>query len=113
MVVILGLCPAPARAQPRAPIWDAAVQVVYHLNLRTFVRAVLQYTDIMRDPTLYLFPIAASARQLFSQYLFSYKVNPQTVFLVGYSDNASAAQTTDLMRTDRTFFTKIGYAWVP
>ena len=29
-------------------------QVVYHLNLRTFVRAILQYTDITRDPALYV-----------------------------------------------------------
>ena len=47
------------------------------------------------------------------QYLFSYKLNPQTVFLMGYSDNASASEAIDLTRPDRTFFMKIGYAWVP
>jgi hypothetical protein len=87
-------------------------QAIYHLNLRTFVRAILQYTDVTRDPALYIAPTAAGTRRLFSQYLFSYKLNPQTVFLVGYSDNASGSQTVDLARTDRTFFTKIGYAWV-
>ena len=86
--------------------------MVYHLNLRTFVRAILQYTDMTRDPTLYLSSAAAETRRLFSQYLFSYKINPQTVFLVGYSDNASATEMVDLTRTDRTFFTKVGYAWV-
>jgi len=88
-------------------------QVVYHLGLRTFVRAILQYTDITRDPALYLFSTAPKTRRLFSQYLFSYKLNPQTVFLMGYSDNASATEAIDLTRTDRTFFMKIGYAWVP
>jgi hypothetical protein len=87
-------------------------QVVYHLNLRTFVRAILQYTDITRDPTLYVSRAAPETRRLFSQYLFSYKINPQTVFLVGYSDNASGTEMVDLTRTDRTFFTKVGYAWV-
>jgi hypothetical protein len=87
-------------------------QVVYHLGLRTFVRAILQFTDIARDPALYLFSTAPETRRLFSQYLFSYKLNPQTVFLVGYSDNASGTQTVDLARTDRTFFMKLGYAWV-
>ena len=87
-------------------------QVVYHLGLRTFVRAILQFTDITRDPSLYSFPIAPETRRVFSQYLFSYKLNPQTVVLVGYSDNASGTQTVDLTRTDRTLFMKIGYAWV-
>jgi Carbohydrate family 9 binding domain-like/Domain of unknown function (DUF5916) len=87
-------------------------QVVYHLNLRTFVRAILQYTDITRDPALYLFPTTPTTHRLFSQYLFSYKLNPQTVLLMGYSDNASGTQSIDLTRTDRTFFMKIGYAWV-
>jgi len=45
-------------------------------------------TDITRDPALYL----ASTHRLLSQYLFSYKLNPQTVLLVGYSDNASGTQ---------------------
>jgi hypothetical protein len=86
--------------------------VLYHLTLRTFVRAILQYTDITRDPALYTATVAPGTRRLFAQYLFSYKLNPQTVFLVGYSDNASTARSIDLMRTDRTFFAKVGYAWV-
>jgi hypothetical protein len=40
-------------------------------------------------------------------------VNPQTVLLVGYSDNGSGLEDVALTRTDRTFFLKIGYAWVP
>jgi hypothetical protein len=35
------------------------------------------------------------------------------VLFVGYSDNAQAAGTLALTRTDRTFFVKLGYAWVP
>jgi hypothetical protein len=68
--------------------------------------------DITRDPALYLAPTTATTHRLFSQYLFSYKLNPQTLLLVGYSDNASGTQAMDLTRTDRTFFTKVGYAWV-
>jgi len=50
---------------------------------------------------------------LFSQFLFSYKLNPQTVLFLGYSDTSAADQRIDLTRTDRTFFLKLGYAWVP
>jgi hypothetical protein len=90
------------------------LKMVYHLNVRTFVRAILQYTDISRDPGLYLYPVASRTRQFFSQYLFSYKLNPQTVLFAGYSDNsndAGGSQGLDLQRQNRTLFVKIGYAW--
>ncbi len=48
---------------------------------------------------------------VFTQFLFSYKINPQTVLFLGYSDNSLGMQGIDITRTDRTFFLKIGYAW--
>jgi hypothetical protein len=57
-------------------------------------------------------------RHLFTQLLFSYKVNPQTVLFLGYSDNQQGGDFTgfeqriDLTPTDRTFFFKVGYALV-
>ena len=98
-------------------------RAVLHLNRRTFVRAILQYTDVELNPDT--FPGVSEAnlntRRLFSQYLFSFKINPQTVLLVGYSDNqiglpggtlTTPFGRTDLAQTDRSFFLKIGYAWV-
>ena len=85
---------------------------VYFLNRRTFLRAILQYTDVSRDPARYLEPIDARSRKLFSQYLFSYKLNPQTVLLAGYSDNRNGATGVPLAQQDRTFFVKVGYAWL-
>ncbi|HEX4963078.1 MAG TPA: DUF5916 domain-containing protein [Thermoanaerobaculia bacterium] len=86
---------------------------VYQLNVRTFLRAILQYTDIQRDPALYLAAVDERTKALFSQLLFSYKLNPQTVLFVGYSDDSAGDQRIDLTRADRTFFLKVGYAWVP
>jgi hypothetical protein len=86
-------------------------QAVSHLGLRTFVRAILQYTDIARNPALYLSPTPGATMRL-SQDLFSYKLNPQPVFLLGYSDDAAGNQDIDLTRIDRPFFLKVGYAWV-
>ena len=88
------------------------LRAVYHFNVRTFARAILQYTHVTRDPALYSSPIASRTAQLFSQYLFSFKINPQTVLLAGYSDNYASANRVDLSQTNRTFFVKIGYAWV-
>ena len=86
---------------------------IYQLNVRTFLRAILQYTNVERDPALYLTAVDESTESLFSQLLFSYKLNPQTVLFLGYSDTSAADQRIDLTRTDRTFFLKLGYAWVP
>jgi len=87
------------------------LKAIYHINVRTFVRAILQYTDISRDPDLYLFPVEPRTRRFFSQYLFSFKLNPQTVIFAGYSDNSAGMQGNDLQQQNRTFFVKLGYAW--
>jgi hypothetical protein len=85
-------------------------RVNYHFTPRAFARIVLQYTDVVRNTAVYVQPTAPATRRLFTQWLFSYRVSPQTVFLAGYSDNADGSRTPDLIRTDRTFFLKVGYA---
>ena len=92
---------------------------VLHFNRRTFVRAILQYTHVDREAATNPLETRLTQSRLFSQYLFSYKLNPQTVLLAGYSDNQVGFDRgfvepfrLDLTRTNRTFFMKIGYAWV-
>ena len=36
------------------------IKALYHINVRTFVRAILRYTDISRDPDLYPVPRRAA-----------------------------------------------------
>jgi hypothetical protein len=88
------------------------LRLVYNFSVRSFVRGVLQYQDVERNPALFDFPVPSSSEQLFSQLLFSYKLNPQTVFFLGYSDAHLGVGQIDLTQTDRTFFAKIGYAWI-
>jgi hypothetical protein len=87
-------------------------KLVYNFNVRTFARAIVQYTDIDRDPGLYISPVSEKTRALFTQLLFSYKINPQTVLFIGYSDNHLGFKGIDITRTNRTFFLKLGYALV-
>lgn len=87
-------------------------RLVYNFNVRTFVRAIVQHQDVSREPARYNFPVQARSESLFSQLLFSYKVNPQTVLFVGYSDNYFGVGDIDLSQTGRTFFVKLGYAWI-
>ena len=88
------------------------LHLVYQLNKRTFLRTILQYVDYKRDADLYIDEVDPEERHLFSQFLFSYKINPQTVLFLGYSDNYFGYWDVDLKQNDRTFFAKIGYAWV-
>ena len=87
-------------------------RLIYNFNVRTFIRAIIQYMDISRNTSMYLFPVEPVTRTLLTQLLFSYKINPQTVLFIGYSDNHLGMKGLDLTRTDRTFFLKIGYALV-
>lgn len=88
------------------------LRLVYNFNVRMFVRGIFQYLDLQQDPDLFLFPVDPETETLFTQLLFSYKLNPQTVLFLGYSDNRLGLQGISLDQTDRTFFFKVGYAFV-
>ncbi len=88
------------------------LRLVYNFNVRVFVRAIVQNLDVTRNPELYPFEVEPKTQQLFTQFLFSYQVNPRTVLFAGYSDNQLGLQDVSLTRTDRTLFFKIGYAWI-
>ncbi|MGB9906804.1 MAG: DUF5916 domain-containing protein [Candidatus Saccharicenans sp.] len=86
-------------------------KIIYNFNVRAFVRAIVQYRDINRNQAAYGFPLEPETRGLFTQFLFSYKLNPRTVLFLGYTDNSLGLEAISLTRTTRTFFLKIGYAW--
>ncbi|MFL6192607.1 MAG: DUF5916 domain-containing protein [Thermoanaerobaculia bacterium] len=92
------------------------LRLIYNFNVRSFVRGIFQYLDLDQAVALYqpdLQPfIDPKTETFFTQLLFSYKLNPQTVLFLGYSDNRLGLQSFDLTQTDRTFFFKVGYAFV-
>jgi hypothetical protein len=88
------------------------LKAVYQFNVRTFLRAILQYEDYELDPALYTEDVPSEERGLYSQLLFSYKLNPQTVVFLGYSGSLLGDQDIELTEHDRTFFVKLGYAWL-
>ena len=98
------------------PVYTANLyegRVIYHFSTRAFVRAIVQYRLTERDPGLYVNPIDARAEKLFSQFLFSYEVTPQTVVFLGYSDGYVGSEDVDLLRQQRSLFLKFGYAIHP
>jgi hypothetical protein len=84
---------------------------VYQFNVRMFFRAILQYVNYDYNPDNYTFEQDSEDRRLFSQLLFSYKLNPRTVLFLGYVDNHRGNQDFSITQSDRTFFVKLGYAW--
>jgi hypothetical protein len=87
-------------------------RLVYQHDPRTLFRAILQYTDIRRTPSLYVEPIDATSRNFSTQLLFSYKVNAQTALYVGYADTHLGTSQYALTQANRTVFAKAGYAWL-
>lgn len=88
------------------------LRAVYQFNSRMFVRAIVQYLDYERTASFYIDDVEPKESYIFSQFLFSYKINPQTVLFLGYSDGYYGDNDIDMVQTDRTFFMKLGYALV-
>ncbi len=88
------------------------VKLIYNFNVRIFVRAIIQYQTISNNPAMSNFPVSSEDKTIFTRFLFSYKLNPQTVLFLGYSDNHLGYSGIDITQQNRTFFMKIGYAWL-
>jgi hypothetical protein len=92
----------------------ADVRATWQFNVRSFLRLTVQYQDIERNLDVYLDPELAHEQNIGRELLYSYKLNPQTVFFVGYTDTYVDDDSLDKLTVeDRTVFMKIGYAWTP
>ena len=99
-------------------IFDASVydaRLTWQFSRRSFLRLTVQHQSVDRNLDQFVEDdVDARSRDVGRQLLFSYKVNPQTVFFLGYSDQHIDDDSLDkLTVTDRTLFMKIGYAWTP
>ncbi|HEY0894456.1 MAG TPA: hypothetical protein VGE32_15455, partial [Cellvibrio sp.] len=89
------------------------VRFSYQFSVRSFLRLTLIYADIEYNPDNNIDPVDARERTLGTQLLYSYKINPQTLFFAGYSDNAySDDEVEQLTRDQRSLFLKLSYAWM-
>jgi hypothetical protein len=89
--------------------------LTWQFNLRSFIRFTAQRQHVKRNVALFRASDTQShSLTMGSQLLYSYKMNPQTVFFIGYSDNyIDDDRYDDLTSTDRTYFVKLAYAWAP
>jgi hypothetical protein len=96
-------------------LFEAAVtelRATWQFDRRSYLRLITQSFEVERDPSLYTFAIDARERDLANQLLFAYKINPQTVAYVGYSDGYYALDQDPLEQQQRTYFLKLSYAWL-
>jgi hypothetical protein len=98
-------------------VFDAGVydlRMTWQFNRRSFLRLTAQIQNIDRNQDVYADDVDARSRNVGRQLLYSYKLNPQTVFFLGYSDHHIDDDALDgLQETDRSLFLKVGYAWTP
>jgi hypothetical protein len=95
-----------------AQLYD--IRLTWQFNVRSYIRFTTQYQIIDRNPDEYIDPVESETRDVGRQLLYSYKLNPQTVFFLGYSDQLIKEDYLEnLTTTDRTWFMKVSYAWTP
>ena len=87
------------------------IRATWQFNTRTYVRVISQYSNVTRNTALYIDAVDAQSEDWANQVLFSYKLNPRTVFFAGYSDGHMSVNSADLAKVDRTIFLKFSYAW--
>jgi hypothetical protein len=87
-------------------------RLYYKFSMRSMLKLILQFEDIDRNENAYFYRISQTNKDYGSQLVYSYKINAQTLFYLGYSDKGYQDDSLkQIERDQRTFFTKMSYAW--
>lgn len=89
----------------------------YQFNIRSFLRLSIVGFDIERNLENYKPEVrddyTDNYKSVAGQLLFSYKVNPQTLFFIGYSEGGYQIDELSKLTSDnRSVFLKMSYAWI-
>jgi len=91
------------------------LRVSYQFDVHSYLKLNVVYSDVQRNPDNNPhINVLKKDKNLSTQLIYAYKLNPQTVFYLGYSDNSYQDDyISNIRRDQKTFFTKISYAWMP
>lgn len=85
----------------------------YQFDARQFLRLIMSYSDIDRNPDNYIDTVDAKSQDLGWQLLYSYKINPLTKFFIGFSDTSfNDDSLVRLTSAEQSVFMKFSYAWL-
>lgn len=89
----------------------------YQFNTQSYLRLTLIYNNTSRNQYNYgdIDPddFESNSKNLTTELLYAYKINPQTVFYLGYSDHHDSNNDfSDLKQDDRAIYSKVSYAWL-
>jgi hypothetical protein len=106
------------------------MRLSYQFNLRQRLRLAVLRDDLVLDPALFNpadFPdgVPRHQRNVSTQLIYSYKINPRTALYAGYADGWFGGDVdtgtgtpgnpvfdyVPVFQSDRTLFVKLGYAW--
>ena len=102
----------------KADLYD--LRFAYQFNVRSRLSLTLQSVAVDRNLALYDDnqdndpdnDYLARSKNFGTQLIYSYKINPQSLFYFGYSDNAVEDDNVlSMQKTDRTIFAKFSYLW--
>ena len=87
------------------------LRATYTVSSRLFLRAIAQYEQTTRDPSLYVDEVAPKDGSFDGSLLFAYKINWQTVMFLGWGDTREIDDTSTLQKKERQLFLKVSYAF--
>ncbi|NMP32499.1 carbohydrate binding family 9 domain-containing protein [Thalassotalea sp. M1531] len=92
-------------------------RATYQFNVQSFLRLTFIYNNTSRNQQNYPLSdpddITPRSKDLSAQLLYAYKINPQTVFYLGYSEHQDGeGDFSDLKQDLRSVFMKFSYAWI-
>ena len=93
------------------------LRMTYQFSIKSFLRLSLVHFDINRNLENYIEEkrddYDQEEKSLSAQLLYSYKVNPQTLFFLGYSHGAIQDDDLGKLTDDNhSLFMKLSYAWM-
>jgi len=92
-------------------------RATYQFNVLSFLRFSVIYNNTYRNADNYIYAqpedITENSKNISTELLYAYKLNPQTVFYLGYSDRHDTEEAfRDLKQNQRSVFMKFSYAWM-
>jgi len=102
----------------KAELYD--IRLAYQFSHRSRLSLTLQTININKNVNLYESnqdtdpdnDELSNSKNLGTQLIYSYKINPQTLAYVGYSDNALENEDVQsLQKTNKAIFAKFSYLW--